>query len=53
MVKPTATGPAVSIEAFDAEGELIAQIFAYSKDRSGDAWNAVVAALPQLEEVTA
>lgn len=53
VVKPTATGPAVSIEAFDAEGELILQIFAYRKDRSGDAWNAMVKALPHLEEAFA
>ena len=53
VVKPTATGPAVSIEAFDAEGELILQVFAYRKDRPGDAWNALVAALPQGEEAFA
>ncbi|MCW1920324.1 hemin-degrading factor [Rhodobacter sp. KR11] len=53
VVKPTATGPAVSIEAFDAEGELILQIFAYRKDRPGDAWNALVDALPHLEEAFA
>ena len=53
VVKPTATGPAVSIEAFDAEGELILQIFAYRKDRTGDAWNAMVEALPHLEEAFA
>ncbi|NBZ86464.1 hemin-degrading factor [Stagnihabitans tardus] len=53
VVKPTATGPAVSIEAFDADGELILQIFAYRKDRTGEAWNAMVEALPHLEEAFA
>ncbi len=53
VVKPTATGPAVSIEAFDGDGELILQIFAYRKDRSGDAWNALVEGLPHLEAVSA
>jgi len=53
VVKPTATGPAVSIEAFDEEGELILQIFAYRKDRAGDVWNALVAGLPHLEAVPA
>jgi len=53
VVKPTATGPAVSIEAFDDEGELILQIFAYRKDRAGDVWNALVAGLPHLEAVPA
>lgn len=45
--KPTATGPAVSVEAFDAAGELILQIFAWRRDRPADAWNALVEALPQ------
>lgn len=49
VIKPTATGDAVSVEAFDAAGELIVQIFAYRKDRSGDVWNALVAALPHDE----
>ena len=53
VTKPTATGPAVSIEAFDTEGELILQIFASRKDRTGDAWNALVEGLPHLEEVSA
>lgn len=53
VVKPTATGDAVSVEAFDAAGELILQIFAYRKDRPGDVWNQLVAALPapRAEEV--
>jgi len=53
VVKPTATGPAVSVEAFDDGGELILQIFAYRKDRSGDAWTALVEGLQHLEGVPA
>ena len=53
VVKPTATGPAVSVEAFDAEGELSLQIFAYRKDRCGDVWNALVEGLPHLAGVSA
>jgi len=47
--KPTATGKAVSIEAFDAAGMLILQIFAYRKNNTGEVWNALVEALPHLE----
>ena len=46
VTKPTRTGDAVSVEAFDAEGSLILQIFAYRKDVPGDVWNALVADLP-------
>lgn len=51
--KPTRTGDVYSIEAFDARGELILQIFGYRKDTPADAWNAMTAALPQCEEVLA
>lgn len=51
--KPTQRGDAISVEAFDAEGGLILQIFGYRKDAPPDAWNAMVAALPRLEEVPA
>jgi putative hemin transport protein len=33
--KPTARGPALSVEAFDAEGGLILQAFGYRKEREG------------------
>ena len=46
VVKPTATGDAVSVEAFDAQGGLILQVFACRKDRPGDVWNRLVDALP-------
>lgn len=46
VTKPTRTGDAVSVEAFDAEGSLILQIFAYRKHQSGEAWNRLVAGLP-------
>ncbi|MBL8561866.1 MAG: hemin-degrading factor [Gemmobacter sp.] len=46
VTKPTRSGDAVSVEAFDAEGSLILQIFAYRKNQSGEAWNALVAGLP-------
>lgn len=54
VTKPTRTGDAISVEAFDARSELILQIFGYRKDAPPDAWNALTAALPALpESVTA
>ena len=53
MTKPTKTGEAVSIEAFDAEGALILQIFGYRKDVDPAAWDALCASLPEREEVMA
>lgn len=53
VTKPTRTGDAISVEAFDAQGGLILQIFGHRKDTSGEAWNRLVAALPALEEVSA
>ena len=47
VTKPTRSGDAVSVEAFDAEGSLILQIFAYRKTESGARWNALVAGLPE------
>jgi putative hemin transport protein len=48
--KPTARGPAISIEAFDAEGGLILQAFGYRKEREGidhtAPWSGIVAGLP-------
>ena len=51
--KPTRTGDAISVEAFDADGSLILQIFGYRKDAPPTAWNAFTATLPALEEVPA
>ncbi len=51
--KPTRTGDVFSVEAFAADGELILQIFGYRKDTPAEPWNALVHALPRLEEVTA
>ena len=51
--KPTRTGDVFSVEAFTAEGELILQIFGYRKDTPAAPWNALVQALPRLEEVSA
>ncbi len=51
--KPTRTGEAISVEAFDKDGMLILQIFGYRKDTPAEPWNALTAALPRLEEVTA
>lgn len=53
--KPTKRGPAVSVEAFDAQGGLILQAFGL---RVGDqdhtaAWEALVATLPEPQEVPA
>lgn len=53
--KPTQRGPAVSVEAFDAEGGLIFQVFGVGKEgRDTRAeWGRIVAALPAREEVPA
>lgn len=53
VTKPTRTGPAVSVEAFDARGELILQVFGWRKDGPAPAWDALAASLPRLEEVAA
>lgn len=53
VTKPTKTGDAVSIEAFDADGALILQIFGYRKDVDPAAWDALCASLPAREEVMA
>jgi putative hemin transport protein len=51
--KPTRTGDVYSVEAFAADGELILQTFGYRKNTPAEPWNALVAGLPRLEEVTA
>lgn len=51
--KPTRSGDVLSVEAFTVDGELILQIFGYRKDTPADPWNALVQALPRLEEVAA
>lgn len=53
--KPTQRGPAISIEAFDADGSLILQVFGRRTDAHDHrpAWNAIVetlATLPQTED---
>jgi putative hemin transport protein len=53
VTKPTRTGPAISVEAFDAQGGLILQIFGYRKDGAPDAWNALTASLAACEQVPA
>ncbi|MEL6736194.1 MAG: ChuX/HutX family heme-like substrate-binding protein, partial [Pseudomonadota bacterium] len=49
--KPTQRGPAVSLEAFDADGGTILQIFGISKEGSDSrpAWEAILADLPELQ----
>ncbi|ETX28087.1 hemin-degrading factor [Roseivivax isoporae] len=53
--KPTSRGPAVSVEAFDAEGGLIFQVFGVGKEGrdSRPAWRAIVDALPARTGVPA
>ncbi|MCM2562015.1 hemin-degrading factor [Lutimaribacter sp. EGI FJ00015] len=53
--KPTQRGPAVSVEAFDAEGGLIFQVFGVGKEgrESRPAWGKIVETLPTLQEVPA
>ena len=55
VTKPTQRGPAVSVEAFDAEGGLIFQVFGVGKQGrdSRPEWGKIVEALPTLEEVPA
>ncbi|NUB46176.1 hemin-degrading factor [Fertoebacter nigrum] len=48
VTKPTQRGDAVSVEAFDADGELIVQIFGYRKNTGPEAWQALTATLPRL-----
>lgn len=50
--KPTKRGPAISVEAFDAEGALIFQCFGLRPEKGGDAaqWAALVQGLPVLAE---
>ena len=53
--KPTQRGPAVSVEAFDAQGGLIFQVFGVGKegrDTRRD-WGRIVETLPTREEVPA
>ncbi|MEY8880900.1 hemin-degrading factor [Donghicola sp. XS_ASV15] len=51
--KPTKRGPAISVEAFDAEGALILQVFGRKTDSDphGQKWAELVSALPTLSEV--
>ncbi len=53
--KPTRRGPAISVEAFDAEGALIFQVFGLGKEGrdSRPRWGGIVAALPSAQEVPA
>ncbi|MEP2640414.1 ChuX/HutX family heme-like substrate-binding protein [Roseobacter sp.] len=53
--KPTQRGPAVSVEAFDAQGMLIFQVFGLGKEGrdSRPAWKEIVDMLPGLETVAA
>lgn len=53
VTKPTATGDAMSVEAFDAAGGLIVQIFGYRKDAPPVAWNALTRFLQVRDEVMA
>lgn len=49
--KPTKRGPAISVEAFDAAGELIFQCFGMRAEKGGDTegWARLVAGLPAGE----
>ncbi|MFD1881189.1 hemin-degrading factor [Paracoccus pacificus] len=53
--KPTKRGSALSVEAFDAAGELIFQCFGMRSEKGGDprTWAALVADLPAAVEVAA
>ena len=45
--KPTQRGPALSIECFDAEGQLILQSFGTRDEGGPEAWQALTQALPR------
>lgn len=49
--KPTKRGPAISVEAFDADGALILQCFGLRAEKGGDpeAWARLVSDLPALD----
>lgn len=51
--KPIATGRAISVEAFDAQGYLILQIFGRRGEGNIAAWNAMAGALPASEALGA
>lgn len=53
--KPTKRGPALSVEAFDAQGELIFQCFGMRAEKGGnpESWAALVAGLPDAVEAGA
>jgi putative hemin transport protein len=50
--KPTQRGPAMSLEAFDDEGEIIFQIFGVGQEErdSRPAWRALLADLPSIQK---
>lgn len=45
VTKPTRRGPAISVEAFDAKGALIAQVFGARRDGRPDDWATLTAGL--------
>ena len=49
--KPTKRGPALSVEAFDAEGNLIVQFFPVAKEDNDHrpAWKEIFESLPGLK----
>ncbi|WP_417675584.1 hemin-degrading factor [Pseudodonghicola sp.] len=51
--KPTQRGPAISVECFDAEGQLILQSFGVRQEGGPLAWNDLVDGLPKLEAAEA
>jgi putative hemin transport protein len=57
VAKPTRRGDAVSVEAFDAEGRHILQIFGQRGEKTDMAelavWNDIAAALPERVEMPA
>lgn len=53
VTKPTRTGDAISIEAFDADGALILQIFGLRKEGTNHAWDDLARGLPRREEAFA
>ena len=49
--KQTKRGDAISVEAFDADGALITQIFGVlAQEGAAEKWNEIVAALPRIAE---
>lgn len=51
VTKPTQRGPAISVECFDHDGALIAQVFGYRKNTASEPWEELTSALTRTLEI--